>query len=179
MQSLRKVQDHNKLPSAFPLSSLSHLQAPSDVFAGHQRAPQGFPGGSVGKESSCNAGDKGSILGSGRSPGILAMPRKWQPNPVFLPGKFHGQRSLVGYCPWGPKESDMTERLTLHFKESPQHPGEAPNRGLGSPHPPPSHPELPFAGSLGDRRLWGLLDCSRVTNPSTTLQQGSEPPAHF
>ena len=104
MQSLRKVQDHNKLPSAFPLSSLSHLQAPSDVFAGHQRAPQGFPGGSVGKESSCNAGDKGSILGSGRSPGILAMPRKWQPNPVFLPGKFHGQRSLVGYCPWGRKE---------------------------------------------------------------------------
>ena len=110
MQSLRKVQDHNKLPSDFPLSSLSHLQAPSDVFAGHQRTPQGFPGGSVGKESSCNAGDKGSILGSGRSPGILAMPRKWQPNPVFLPGKFHGQRSLVGYCPWGCKLSDMSDR---------------------------------------------------------------------
>ena len=33
--------------------------------------------------------------------------------PVLLPGKFHGQRSLVGYCPWGHKESDMTERL--HF----------------------------------------------------------------
>ena len=85
----------------------------------------------------------------------------------------------MGYCPWGPKESDMTERLTLHFKESPQHPGEAPSTGLGSPHPPPAHPELPFAGSLGDRRLWGLLDRSRATTPSTTLQQGSEPPAHF
>ena len=36
-----------------------------------------------------------------------------QPTPVFLPGEFHGQRSLVGYRPWGHKESDMTERLTL------------------------------------------------------------------
>jgi len=32
--------------------------------------------------------------------------------PVFLPGEFHGQRSLAGYSPWGPKESDMTEQLT-------------------------------------------------------------------
>ena len=39
--------------------------------------------------------------------------RKWQPTPVFLPGKFHGQRTLVGYSPWGRKESDTTERL--HF----------------------------------------------------------------
>ena len=37
--------------------------------------------------------------------------RKWQPTPVFLPGEFHGQRSLVGYSPWGRKESDTTERL--------------------------------------------------------------------
>jgi len=29
--------------------------------------------------------------------------RKWQPTPVFLPGEFHGQKSLVGYNPWGPK----------------------------------------------------------------------------
>ena len=37
--------------------------------------------------------------------------------PVFLPGEFHGQRSLVGYSPWGHKESDTTEQLTLslHF----------------------------------------------------------------
>ena len=35
--------------------------------------------------------------------------RKWQPTPVFLPGKSHGQSSLVGYSPWGPKESDTTE----------------------------------------------------------------------
>ena len=37
--------------------------------------------------------------------------RKWQPTPVFLPGKFHGQRSLAGYSPGSHKESDMTERL--------------------------------------------------------------------
>ena len=35
--------------------------------------------------------------------------REWQATLVFLPGKFHGQRSLVGYSPWGHKESDMTE----------------------------------------------------------------------
>ena len=39
--------------------------------------------------------------------------REWQPTPVFLPGEFQGQRSLEGYSPWGHKESDMTERLTL------------------------------------------------------------------
>ena len=36
-----------------------------------------------------------------------------EPTPVLVPGKFHGQRSLVGYSPWGRKESDMTERLHL------------------------------------------------------------------
>ena len=35
---------------------------------------------------------------------------KWQPTQVFLPGKFHGRRSLVGYCPWDRKESDTTKR---------------------------------------------------------------------
>ena len=39
--------------------------------------------------------------------------RKWKPTPVFLPGESHGWRSLVGYSPWGRKESDMTE--WLHF----------------------------------------------------------------
>ena len=42
--------------------------------------------------------------------------RKWQPTPVFLPGEFHGQRSLVGYSPWGHKESDATEQLTSNSK---------------------------------------------------------------
>ena len=44
--------------------------------------------------------------------------RQWQPTPVLLPGKFHGQRSLVGCSPWGRKESDMTEQLQFHFSLS-------------------------------------------------------------
>ena len=39
--------------------------------------------------------------------------RKWQPTPVFLPGEFHGQKSLAGYSLRGHKESDRTEQLTL------------------------------------------------------------------
>ena len=39
--------------------------------------------------------------------------RKWQPTLVFLPGKSHGQRSLLGYYPWSCKESDTTEWLSL------------------------------------------------------------------
>ena len=41
--------------------------------------------------------------------------RQWQPTPVLLPGKSHGQRSLVGCRPWGRKESDTTERPYFHF----------------------------------------------------------------
>ena len=40
---------------------------------------------------------------------------EWQPTSVFLPRKFHGQRSLTGYSPWGCKELDTTEQLTLSF----------------------------------------------------------------
>ena len=56
-------------------------------------------GGSDGKESACSAGDLGSIPGSGRSPGE----RQWLPTPVFLPGEFHGKRSLMGYSASGRK----------------------------------------------------------------------------
>ena len=42
--------------------------------------------------------------------------RKWQPTPVFLPGKSHGWRTLVGYSPWGRKELDKTEQLHFHFQ---------------------------------------------------------------
>ena len=44
--------------------------------------------------------------------------RKWHPTPALLPGKSHGQRSLVGCSPWGRKESDTTERLHFHFSLS-------------------------------------------------------------
>ena len=41
--------------------------------------------------------------------GKIPWRREWQPIPVFLPGEFHGKRSLEGYNPWGHKELDMTE----------------------------------------------------------------------
>ena len=65
----------------------------------------GFPGGSDSKDSTCNVGDPGLIPGVGKIP----WRRKWVPIPVLLPGEFHGQRSLVGYSPWGCKEPDKTE----------------------------------------------------------------------
>ena len=77
------------------------------------RVELGFPGGSVIKNPPVNAGDTGdagSIPGSRRSFGG----RIGNPTPVFLPGKSHGWTSLVGYSPWGHKESDTTERL--HFR---------------------------------------------------------------
>ena len=67
----------------------------------------GFPGGSASKESACIVGDLGSIPWP-QDP----WRRAWQPIPVFLPGEFHGQRSLGGYSPWGHKELDTTEELT-------------------------------------------------------------------
>ena len=44
--------------------------------------------------------------------------RQWHPTPILLPGKSHGQRSLVGCSPWGCKESDTTEWLPFHFSLS-------------------------------------------------------------
>ena len=64
-----------------------------------------FPGGSDGKASAYNAGDPGSIPGLGRSPGE----GNGNPLQLFLPGKSHRQRSLVGYSPLSRKELDTTE----------------------------------------------------------------------
>ena len=68
---------------------------------------EGYPGGLDGKESTCSVGDLGLILELGRFPGgEHGKPLQYSclENP-------HGQRSLVGYRPWGHKESDRTERL--------------------------------------------------------------------
>ena len=107
----------------------------------------GFPCGSAGKESACNAGDSGSIPGLGRSAGerigyplqyswaslvaqLVKNPpamretgfdpwvgkipwrRERLPTPVFWPEEFHGL-----YSPWGCKESDMTEQISLQFSD--------------------------------------------------------------
>ena len=69
---------------------------------------KGFPGSSADKESSCNAGDPGSIPGSESSPG------EGHGNPLQYSclENPHGQRSLVGYSPWGCKESGITEQVS-------------------------------------------------------------------
>ena len=64
----------------------------------------GFPGGSTGKESACNAGRPGLDPQVGKIP----WKRERLPTPVFWPGEFQGPNSS-----WGLKESDMTERLSL------------------------------------------------------------------
>ena len=78
---------------------------------------EGFPGGLEGKVSACNVRDPGSIRDPGFDPWVGKIPwrRKWQPTPVLLPEKSHGWRSLVGYSPWGRKESDTTERFHLRL----------------------------------------------------------------
>ena len=49
--------------------------------------------------------------------GKILWRRKWQPTPVFMPGKSHGPRSLVGYSPWGHKESDPTQWLSSNSRK--------------------------------------------------------------
>ena len=72
----------------------------------------GFPGGSDGKASAWNAGDQGSIPGSGRSPG------EGNGNPLqhsYLENPMDEGAWLIGYSPWGHKQSDTTERLHFYF----------------------------------------------------------------
>ena len=68
--------------------------------------------GTVVKNLPTNAGDARDRF----YPWVRNIPwkKKWQPTPVFLPGKSHGWRSLAGYSPWGLKELDTTERAHTH-----------------------------------------------------------------
>ena len=68
---------------------------------------KGFPGGTDGKESACNA----AMLQIRFNPWArkILWRRKRQPTPIFLPGESHGQRSLAGYSPWSHKESETIE----------------------------------------------------------------------
>ena len=72
----------------------------------------GFPGGSDGKESACNAGDPGSI------PREDPLEKAMATHFISVPREFYGQRSLVGCGPWDSRESDTTEQLHFHFSLS-------------------------------------------------------------
>ena len=67
----------------------------------------GFPGDSDGKASRCNADWVQSLSQKD------ALEKGMATSTVFLPGEFHGQRTLVGYSPWSLKGSDTTGQLTL------------------------------------------------------------------
>ena len=102
-----------------------------------------FPGGASGKESACNIGDvrdAGLIPESGRFP----WRRAWQSTPVFLPGKFYGQRSLASYSPRDCTVSDTTEVTWLACM----------------------HPSLVFPCSLGPQwlGLWFLNSVIPIFN---------------
>ena len=58
-----------------------------------------------------------TTMRNGLDPWVRTLPwrRAWQPTPAFWPGESHGQKSLAGYSPWGCRELDTTERLSLHF----------------------------------------------------------------
>ena len=82
----------------------------------------GFPSGTSGKESACQCR---RCKRSWFDPWVGKIPwrRAWQPTPVFLPGKSHGQRSLAGCSPQGHKELDMTEHaLTIYYIRWPAFP---------------------------------------------------------
>ena len=63
------------------------------------KVTRGFPGGASDKESTCQC-RRLERCGFDSYVGKTPWSRKWQPTPVFVPGKFHGQRSLAGYSPW-------------------------------------------------------------------------------
>ena len=68
----------------------------------------GIPGGTSGKKHARQSGRQ-KRLGFNPRVGKIPWRRAWQPTPVFLPGEFHGQRSLTGCSRWGHRESDTTE----------------------------------------------------------------------
>ena len=83
------------------------------VEMGQRVCSLGFPCAASGKGSTCQ---RRRHKRRAFYPWVGKIPwrRAWQPTPVFLPGKSHGQRSLVGYSPWGRKESDMTYHACIH-----------------------------------------------------------------
>ena len=103
-----------------------------------------FPYSSVGKESPCNAGDLGSILGSERSPGE-GNGNRFQYS-CFLPGESQGQRSLAGYSPWGHKSRTRLSGYTTNTMCGRLRNGEK-KRCLFFP--PPWEFQTSFSSSLG------------------------------
>ena len=118
-QTCRKLASCHSLPTSpgsqtiIPITTDTQWTGPDKTNSFPNFCPvsslRSFPGGSDGN------GNRLQFERPGFDPWVGKIPwrRKWQPTPVILPGKFHGWRNLIGYSPWGCKESDTTERL--HF----------------------------------------------------------------
>ena len=115
----------------------------------------GLLGGASGKQLACQCRRHKRCL---FDPWVGKVPwrRALQPTPVFLPGKSHGQRRLVGCCLWGRIESDTTERLHFHFSFF-MH-----RRRKWKPTPVFLPGESQGRGSLLGCRLWGHTESDRT-----------------
>ena len=90
----------------WPVTPVDSIRNPKrDFTCGHQE--RGLPRWLSSKESACQCRRQEFNPWVGKIP----WRREWQPTPVFLPGKSHGQGSLAGSSPWGHKDSDTTERI--------------------------------------------------------------------
>ena len=93
-------------PGRFPTDEWSNRK-----FLNTSRFIKGLPSWLSSKESTCQW-RKHKRCGFNAWVRRIPWSRKWQPVPVFMPGKFHGQSGLVDYSPWSHKEQDTTERLS-------------------------------------------------------------------
>ena len=103
--------------------------------------------------------------------GKIPWRRKWQSTPVFLPGKSHGQRNLVGYSPWHHKVLEMTEQLSAHTWDYQQSFHLVPN--AESPRCPwgafSYHRTVAFAGECPSKRY--IISPMAVSLPSGIIQR--------
>ena len=108
---------HALLQGIFPDSGIKPKSPASPALAGgfFNTLPPGkpfdvygSPGGASGKEPACQCRRR-KRLGFDPWVGKIPWRRAWQPTPVILPRESHGHRSLAGYSPWGPEESDTTK----------------------------------------------------------------------
>ena len=98
-------------PLPFPVLGSCFSLACSYLITGKSRSVWDFPGGASGKESACQC-RRHKRHGFDPSIRKILWRREWQPTPVVLPGKFHGQKGIKGYRPWDHKELDVTEQLS-------------------------------------------------------------------
>ena len=96
------------------LSSLIEMQLINETILYIHIDVYGLPRWLSGKESACQW-RKHTRRGFDPWVGKISWRRKWQSIPVFLPGKSHEYRNLVGYSPYGHKESDITEHTHTHI----------------------------------------------------------------